>query len=204
MTYVDKIFSGIVGGWVDTYRVTKYFSNGAISIANSHGKMLDLWEGLGCWWVEEHLPREERDIAKSLEDAFGSSEPSAHADSDSITFGTGGISGFSVSANGSFGLGTTAPSTQLSLGSSTLSYPIVTSSEHSLIIMSNRPEGKWVWERAAIESESSPNPIRRTLISLLTGAKWIPYSTKHETKYYGYLRLMPNPAHLTHRSPSTC
>jgi len=196
-------FDKILGGWADAYRVTKcYLHAGRSSLVNTHGETLDLWGGLGSWWVEEHILQVERDIAKSLEDAFGSSEPPAHADSDSISFTSGGISRLSISANGSFGLGTTAPSTQLTLTNSNLSYPVVSSSEHNLMVTSNKPSGKWVWERVAIESDSSPNPIRRTLISLLTGAKWTPYSSKHETKYYGYLRLMPNPAHLTQKTPS--
>lgn len=212
-----KAADGILGGWADAYRVARYLShnghNGLASLVNSHGKVLDFWEGLGCWWVEEHILREERDIATSLENLFGSSEPSAHADSDSIIFGTGGISRFSINANGSFGLGTTTPSTSLTINTSSSSGLQVESALDKwlgpeggarLAITSNKSKGKWVWENIIVESDHTPNPIRKTLISLLTGAKWTPYSSKHETKYYGYLRLMPNPAHLTHRNPSTC
>ena len=211
MIFGDRIFSGIVGGWADAYRVAKCSThNNRSALVNTHGKTLDFWEGLGCGWVEEHILKGERDIAKSLEDLFGNSEPSVHVDSDSITFKSGGISSFSVSANSSCGLGTVTPSTQLTLGTSSLSCGPVKSNfdqwldttEAGIAVTSNRPKGKWVWERIIIESDSSPNPIRRALISLLTGAKWIPYSSKHETKHYGYLRLMPNPAHLIQKMPS--
>lgn len=211
-----KVADGIIGGWVDMYRVVRYSSRGGhdgpTSLVNSHGKTLSIWEGLGCWWVEEHILKEERDIATSLENLFGSSEPSAHADSDSISLGTGGISRFSINANGSCGLGTTTPSTSLTLNTSNSSNLKIESALDKwlgpeggarLAITSNKSRGKWVWENIIVELDHTPNPIRKTLISLLTGAKWTPYSSKHETKYYGYLRLMPNPAYLTHKNPST-
>ena len=106
--------------------------------------------------------REERDIAKSLEDLFGNSEPSVHVDSDSITFKSGGISSFSVSANSSCGLGTVTPSTSLTLGPVKSNFDQwLDTTETGIAITSNKPRGKWVWERVIIESDSSPNPIRR-------------------------------------------
>ena len=203
MTFGDKIFRGIVGGWADAYRVVTARTDPSMCVVNTHFEPMGFWEGLGCGWVEEHMLREERDIAKSLEDLFGNSEPSVHVDSDSITFKSGGISSFSVSANSSCGLGTVTPSTSLTLGPVKSNFDQwLDTTETGIAITSNKPRGKWVWERVIIESDSSPNPIRRTLISLLTGAKWIPYSSKHETRHYGYLRLMPNPAHLTQKMPS--
>ena len=115
MTFGDKIFRGIVGGWVDAYRVATTRTDPSMCVVNTHFEPMGFWEGLGCGWMEEHVLRVERDIATSLEDAFGSNEPSAHADSDSIIFKSGGNNVASISSNGAFGLGTTTPSMQLTL-----------------------------------------------------------------------------------------
>jgi hypothetical protein len=206
MTYGDMIFRGIIGGWVDVYRVATTLADGSMCVVNTHFEPMGFWEGLGCGWVEEHVLRVERDIAASLEDTFGSNEPSAHADSDSIIFKSGGNNVASITGNGTWGLGTITPSTSLNVDNITgtkfgpgkwLDY-----TETRIAVTSNKPKGKWTWEHIIIESDHFPNPIRKTLISLLTGAKWIPYSSKHETKHYGYLRLMPNPAHLIQKMPS--
>ena len=206
---VTKVITGVLGGWADAYRVAKCSANGGRSVlVNSHGQVLDVWEGLGWWWVETHKLSVERDTAKSLEDLFGNSEPSAHVDSDSITFGSGPNQVASISSGGGIGLGTIAPSTPFVVDKITGSkYGVdewVDSLCHSTMrITTPNAAGSWDWEKIIVETSHPPNPIRRTLISLLTGAKWTPYSSKHETKYYGYLRLTPNPAYLTHKNPST-
>ena len=205
MTSGDMI-GKVIGGWADAYRVATTRTDPSMCVVNTHFEPMGFWEGLGCGWVEEHILRPERDIATALEDAFGSSEPSAHADSDSIRFKSGGNNVASISSNGAYGLGTTTPYMSLNVDKITGSKfglnEWLDSTEAGIAVTSNKPKGKWVWERVIIESDYSPNPIRRALISLLTGAKWIPYSSKHETKHYGYLRLMPNPAHLIQKMPS--
>ena len=206
---VTKVITGVLGGWADAYRVAKCSANGGRSVlVNSHGQVLDVWEGLGWWWVETHKLSVERDTAKSLEDLFGNSEPSAHVDSDSITFGSGPNQVTSIPISGGVGLGTTTPSVTLTIDKITGSkYSIdewVDSLDNSALkITAPRATGRWDYERVTLETTRPPHPIRRALISLLTGAKWTPYSSKHETKYYGYLRLTPNPAYLTHKNPST-
>lgn len=201
----------MVGGWADAYRVAKCFSNGGQSVlVNTHGQALDLWEGMSWWWVETYELSVERDTAKSMEDLFGNSNSSSCVDSDSITFKSGPNHVASVPINGGLNIGTQTPSMQLTLTPTDQVTGIsigewVDSLDNSALrITAPRATGRWDFERVIMETTCSPHPIRRALISLLTGAKWTPYSPKHETKYYGYLRLMPNPAHLTHRNPSTC
>lgn len=205
-----KVADGIIGGWADAYRVAKCYVHGGQSVlVNTHGQALDLWEGLGWWWVETYELSVERDTVKSLENLFGNSEPSAHVDSDSITFGAGPNQVFSISKSGGIGLGTIAPSTQLTLTPTDQVTGIsvndwVDSLDNSALkITAPRATGRWDYERVTIETTHPPNLIRRALIASLTGAKWTPYSSKHETKYYGYLRLMRNPAYLTQRTLST-
>lgn len=214
---VADLLNGVLGGWADAYRVAKYSlygtQEGLVILVNSHGQVLDFWEGLGWWWAETHELSVERDTAKSLENLFGNSNSSSCVDSDSMRLRTpmrsplgsgpnqvASVSNYRVTGIGTF---TVSPSTT----------PIVdqvTGPEYDLNewidsldvspryrITAPRATGRWDYERVSLETTNPPHPIRRALISLLTGAKWIPYSQKHETKYYGYLRLMHNPAYLT-------
>lgn len=204
------LLDGVLGGWADAYRVAKCSANNGRSVlVNSQGQVLDFWEGLGWWWVETNKLSVERDTAKSLEDLFGNSEPSAHVDSDSMIFKSGPNQVASIPISGGVGLGTITPSTQLTLTSTNQVTGIginewVDSLDNSALkITAPRATGRWDYERVTLETTHPPNPIRRALIASLTGAKWTPYSSKHETKYYGYLRLTPNPAYLTQSLPST-
>lgn len=189
------LLNGVLGGWADAYRVGKCSANrGRSVLVNSHGQVLDFWEGLGWWWVETHKLSVERDTAKSLEDLFGNSEPSALVDSDSRIFVSGPNQTASFSNGGAIVLDKV---TGINIGE------WLDAAEHSVMkITAPRATGRWDYERVSLETTNPPHPIRRALISLLTGAKWTPYSSKHETKYYGYLRLMSNPAYLTQKTPS--
>ena len=203
------LLNGVLGGWADAYRVAKCSADGARSVlVNSHGQTLDFWEGLGWWWVETHELSVERDTAKNMEDLFGNSNSSSCVDSDSITFGSGPNQVVSVFNNGGVGLGTFTPSIALTVDQVTGSgYNVnewLDSLDNSALrITAPRATGRWDYERVSLETTNPPNPIRRALIASLTGAKWTPYSSKHETKYYGYLRLMHNPAYLTRKILST-
>ena len=202
-----KVADGFVGGWADAYRVARCSArNGQSVLVNAHGEALDFWEGLGWWWVEEHELAPERDTAKDLEGLFGNSNSTSCVDSDSITFKSGGNQVASFSNGGALVTGTQAPSMQLTITPTDQVTGVsidewLDATEHSALkITAPRATGRWDWERVVLETTRPPHPIRRTLISILIGAKWTPYSSKHETKYYGYLRLTPNPAYLTQKT----
>lgn len=204
------IFDKAIGGWVDIYRVAKcYLQNGRKVLTNSHVETLDIWEGLSWWWVEEHILSPERDTANALEDLFGNSNSPSCVDSDSIIFKSGGNQVVSIPISGALTTGTIVPSTQLTLTPTDQVTGVsigewLDATEHSALkITAPKATGRWDWERIVLETTRAPHPIRRTLISILIGAKWTPYLSKHEMKYYGYLRLMPNPAYLTRSLPST-
>jgi len=115
----------------------------------------DFWGAISWWWEEEHvlIPEqlEERRLALEMEVAFGNELTTlSNSNPCSEIF----LSGIGIDMT-------------------TIRPP---SSALSINARNGRPKGRWEWEgqRITIETESTPHPIRRFLISTLTGAKWKP------------------------------
>jgi hypothetical protein len=140
---------------------------GGRELADPWGRRLTVWEGMSYGWVEEHVLRPEREVGDELEDLFGNGGPEVHV-------GTG--SAKTVTTAALLDEWENASLTQAALA-----------------ISAPNPVGRWEWEHVTIETSSSPNPIRRILISLLLGAKWTPNSPKSATESYGSLTSIRNP-----------
>jgi len=111
-----------------------------------------------CWWHEEThytIPQieEEKRIAAELERSFTG---------DSV-----------LRIGGCIGIGTTLPRTMLS---------VVDSPFTGLSINPpNAVVGKWRWESVEIGTSTEPGRVRKLLVWIVTGAKWI-RSKKSEDK----------------------
>lgn len=138
------------------------------------------WEAMSWWWWEEHvaIPEEER-MAAELERLFAEDAQKSLYEAPNLIFTTGGV-----------GIGTSAPSQQLtttSYGSSGtpgitiasngnvgLSKVSPTTRLHIGTASNARSVGSWEAEGIRIESETHPNFLRKIIVHTLLGIKWTP------------------------------
>jgi hypothetical protein len=143
---------------------------------------------LGWWWEGEHVlvPQmlEEERIAAELEKTFGSQ-------GDGLMYVAGPIS-----ASGSI----TSPSSMASLT------PVVAQDSYSDALVVTPPCGQlcgyWKWESVKIGTNTHPHPIRRWLLKILLGMKYLPETSSAPMKsssptplsvLESYLDLAPTP-----------
>ena len=137
-----------------------------------------------CWWHEEThytIPQieEEKRIAAGLERSF--TENNVLRIEDCI------------------GIGTTLPGTMLSVSNTTGSFVSPSSTLFS-INPAGSTVGKWRWESVEIGTSTEPGRVRKLLVWIVTGAKWI-RSKKSEDKVlapeYDRLSEFLQPKNLT-------
>ena len=113
-----------------------------------------------CWWHEEihyTIPQieEEKRVAAEFERSF---------------------TGNSVIQIGDYlGIGTTLPSTMLSVSAEPFFQGLSINSSGRVVA------GKWRWESVEIATTTEPGLVRKLLIRIVTGAKWI-RNEKSESK----------------------
>ena len=113
-----------------------------------------------CWWHEEThytIPQieEEKRVAAELEKSFTR---------DSV-----------IQIGDYLGIGTTLPSTMLSVSAEPFFQGLSINSSGGVVA------GKWRWESVEIATTTEPGLVRKLLIQVVTGAKWI-RNEKSESK----------------------
>jgi hypothetical protein len=113
------------------------------------------WDTIGWWHNEVHytIPRlkEEKRVAAELELAFGVGAV------NSIPYGVTSFAINNITPNISFGEGS------------------LTFKDQRVIIDPCKSSiGEWQWESVGVRTGRVPNPLRRLLIRVLVGAKWVP------------------------------
>jgi hypothetical protein len=114
----------------------------------------DFWAAISWWWEEDHVL-----VPGRIEERRIATELESAFGPDIVlrTDGRDVITGLSI--------GATVPSSRL-----------------SIFARSVTPTGTWEWEGIIVETESTLHPIRRFLISTLTGAKWKPHESPSLTR----------------------